>query len=95
MHEVVDWINDVHASNVTVLDVQDVMGGAVGKYLVFATAHTRNHMQRIAKTVTHELKERGVVMFGSSPKIEGAHSEDWMLVDGGEVRPALKPIREP
>ena len=42
-------------------------------------------MQRLAKAVAFELKQRGVIMFGQPPTIEGERTDDWMLVDGGEV----------
>mmetsp|Transcript_78361 Transcript_78361/g.234879 ORF Transcript_78361/g.234879 Transcript_78361/m.234879 type:complete len:315 (-) Transcript_78361:260-1204(-) len=83
--DVVDWMHEERASAISVLDVEHVMGGAVGNHLVFANANTKAHMRRIAKAVVYELKERGVVVFGSTPKVEGIESQDWMLVDGGDV----------
>lgn len=68
------------------LDVQEVMGGSIGDYLLFATANTSTHMRKIAKALLFELKTRGVVVFGTNPTIEGREADDWMLIDGGHVR---------
>ena len=86
VHDVIEWVHEERAAAITALDVKHVMGGAVGNHLVFATANTKLHMRRIAKAVVYELKERGVRVFGSSPTIEGVDSEEWMLIDAGDVR---------
>ena len=85
MHRVVEWINDERATEIIAFDVKHVSGGAVGNHLVFATANTKAHMRTISKAVVFELKERGVRVFGTTPTIEGTDSEEWMLVDGGDV----------
>lgn len=84
--EVVNWLDAELAVSLTVMDARGLMGGVVGDFLVFATARSASHMKRIAKSVAHELKSRGVVMYGSAPTIEGLDADDgWMLIDGGQV----------
>ena len=84
--DVSNWMMSELAVDVTVLDVREVMDRAAGDFLVFATARSHAHMRRLAKTVVYELKERRTIVWNNTgPVIEGADSEDWMLVDGGSV----------
>lgn len=83
--DVVQWLRAERALNVTAFDVSHLLSGSVGESFVFATGRSQAHMLRIGKAVRHELKHRGVLMFGKPPTIEGKDSDDWLLVDGGKV----------
>ena len=83
--DVVGWLQSELALDIRVLDVRGIMDGVVGDWLVFATARSTSHMKRLAETIVFELKQRGVIMFGQAPTIEGAQTDDWMLVDGGKA----------
>ena len=85
VHDVVRWLEEEHAFDVCYLEVKDLMDGAVGDWLVFGSARTEGHMKRTAKAVVHELKNKEVRLFGRGPEIEGASSDEWMLIDGGSV----------
>ena len=85
VHDVVRWLEEEHAFDVCYLEVKELMDGAVGDWLVFATARTEGHMKRTAKAVVHELKKKEVRLFGRGPEIEGGTSDEWMLIDGGSV----------
>lgn len=86
VEDVCGWLHSELGSDVSALDTRGMAGGgSMGEHLVFATATSKAHMSRIAKAVQHELKHRGVVMFDQAPTIEGRHSDDWLLVDGGSV----------
>jgi len=86
LDDVVSWLDAELALDVSALRVTGLLDGAVGDYFVFATARSRVHMRRVAKGVRHELKERGVATaLGAAPGIEGADSDEWMLVDGGHA----------
>jgi len=84
VEDVAGWLHSELGSSIVALDVRET-GGLGVEHLVFATARSRAHMQRIAGTVQIELKNRGVVRFEQAPFIEGRHSDDWLLVDGGSV----------
>ena len=84
--DVVSWLDAELAVSVTVMDARGLMDGAVGEFIIFATARSTSHMKRVSGTVMHELSARGVLMFGSAPTIEGLNSDDgWMVIDGGQV----------
>jgi len=84
--DVSSWMKSELAVDVTVLDVREVMDRAAGDFLLFATARSHAHMRRLAKTVLYELKERRVTVWNNAGAvIEGADSDEWMLVDGGSV----------
>ena len=84
--DVVSWLDAELAVSVTVMDARGLMDGAVGEFIIFATARSTSHMKRVSGTVMQELSARGVLMFGSAPTIEGLNSDDgWMIIDGGQV----------
>lgn len=85
IEDVLDWLRSEVALQIVAMETHGAMNGAVGEWLVFCTARSRAHMIRLAKLVAYELKERGVLMFGQAPTIEGIDTDDWMLVDGGAV----------
>jgi ribosome-associated protein len=84
--DVVGWLRAERAKDVVALDVSQILGGAIGEKLVFATGMTRAHMLRCAKAVRQEFKARGVQdIYGVPPVIEGERSDEWLVVDGGSV----------
>ena len=87
--DVVGWLRAERALDVRALDVGHLSKGAMGETLVFATARSKAHMLRVAKAVRHEMKHRGVQVENNTgygpPTIEGTHSEDWLLIDSGDV----------
>lgn len=89
VQEVIGWLEDEHAFDLCFLDVKHLMDGAVGDWLLFASARSTGHMLRTAKAVRQEFKRRDVTAPSPSgsatPSIEGQESDDWMLVDGGSV----------
>ena len=89
VQEVIGWLEDEHAFDLCFLDVKHLMDGAVGDWLLFASARSTGHMLRTAKAVRQEFKRREVTAPSPSgsatPSIEGQESDDWMLVDGGSV----------
>jgi len=85
MEDVVGWLRAERAEDVRALSVSGLLGGAIGEHLLFATGRSRTHMSRIARAVQQEFKAAGVIRYGQAPAIEGQHSDDWLLVDGGDV----------
>lgn len=73
------------AEDCVALDVSHLLGGAIGDAFIFGTGRSRPHMLRVAKAVKFELKARDTSIFHRTPTIEGKHSDDWLLIDGGSV----------
>ena len=84
LHQVVGWLRAERALDVRALSVRGLLGGTIGECLIFATAVSRAHMTRVARTVQVEFKNAGVVRYGQSPAIEGKQSDEWLLIDGGD-----------
>ncbi|EOD36179.1 hypothetical protein EMIHUDRAFT_362649 [Emiliania huxleyi CCMP1516] len=70
---------------VAVLDLRAVPSKPSVDWFLFASARSRSHMRTLARSVSHSLKQSGVLMFGGPPLIEGGESDEWMLVDGGRA----------
>ena len=85
MESVVGWLRAERAEEVRAISVRGLLGGAVGDCLVFASGRSPAHMTRIARAIQHEFKAAGVLRYGQAPAIEGRQSDDWLLVDGGDV----------
>jgi len=83
--DVVQWLHAERAEDVRALDVRELLGGAIGDALIFASGRSKAHMFRLAQAVRQEFKDRNVIRYGHPPMIEGKHSDDWLLIDGGEV----------
>jgi len=84
LHQVVGWLRAERAMDVRALSVRGLLGGTIGECLIFATAVSRAHLTRVARTVQIEFKNAGVVRYGQSPAIEGKQSDEWLLIDGGD-----------
>ena len=85
VHDVAGWLHAELGDDICALDARSMSGGGVGDFLLFASARSRQHMTRLASAVRLELKQRGVMREGQPAQIEGKHSEDWLVVDGGDV----------
>eukprot|EP00965_Chrysotila_dentata_P236997 6201641-Pleurochrysis_carterae.AAC.2 len=83
LDDVKSWLESELASDIVIMDT--LGDSSVGDWLVFCTAQSRAHMQRLATAVTYEMKHRGVLLRGEAPTMEGSESDDWVLVDGGHV----------
>ena len=74
--EVVQWLRAERAEQVTALDVSHLLGGSVGETFVFATGRSQAHMLRVGKAVRQEFTQRGVLIQGKPPTIEGKGADE-------------------
>lgn len=81
LQEYMAILDDHKAQDVVVMDLQTKCTFAA--YMIFVTAQSYRHMKVIANAAVRELRLRNIPRLNA--KIEGADSDDWMLVDGGNV----------
>lgn len=64
------------AMQINVLKIQDI--SSLADYFVIATATSSTHVRSLADEVEEKLKEEG-----ADPRVEGYHSNNWVLLDYG------------
>ena len=76
---VVDIASDKKASDILLLDIQNV--SYIADYFVICTGSNSRQIQAIANAIEEEMGERGVDMI----RREGAADSGWVLLDFGSV----------
>ena len=76
---VVDALEEIKASNITVLDTSKL--SAMFERMVIASAQSTRQTKALADNVVVRLKELGEQIYGR----EGEESGEWILIDLGEV----------
>ena len=76
---VVDALEEIKASNITVLDTSKL--SAMFERMVIASAQSTRQTKALADNVVVRLKELGEQVYGR----EGEESGEWILIDLGEV----------
>lgn len=76
---VVDALEDIKATDITVLDVAKLT--PITSCMIIASASSTRQAKSLAHNVQEKLKEQGVHVTG----VEGAQEGEWVLVDLGEV----------
>ncbi len=76
---VVDALEDIKATDITVLDVSHLT--SITSTMIIASASSNRQAKALAHNVQEKLKERGVAPNG----VEGEREGEWVLVDLGEI----------
>lgn len=76
---VVDALEDIKATDITVLDVSKLT--AITSYMVIASASSSRQAKALAHNVQEKLKEHGIEATG----VEGEREGEWVLVDLGDI----------
>ena len=76
---IVDALEDVKATNITVIDTSKL--SPMFERMIIASATSTRQTKALADNVVVKLKERGEEVLGR----EGEDSGEWILVDLGEV----------
>jgi len=76
---VVDALEDIKASDISVLDVSKLT--AITSYMIIASATSTRQAKSLAHNVQVKLKELGVEPTG----VEGEREGEWVLVDLGDI----------
>lgn len=76
---VIESLEDLKADNVCVLDVKDRT--SVTDFMIIASGTSSRHVKSLADNVVSEVKDHG----GKPLGIEGGATNDWVLVDLGEI----------
>lgn len=76
---VIAALEDLKAKDISVLDVTDRT--SVTDFMIVASGTSGRHLRSMAESVIQDLKERDI----REAKVEGGDSNDWVLVDLGDV----------
>ena len=76
---VVDALEDVKATDITVLDVTRLT--AITSFMIIATASSTRQAKSLAHNVQVKLRELGIDATG----VEGEREGEWVLVDLGDI----------
>ena len=76
---VVDALEDVKATDITVLDVAKLT--AITSIMIIATASSTRQSKSLAHNVQVKLRELGIEATG----VEGEREGEWVLVDLGDI----------
>ena len=76
---VVTALEDIKAHDIEVLDVRHIT--SLFDKLVIASADSGRQLRALANSVQHKVKDAGGRIYG----VEGDNSDDWMLVDTGDI----------
>lgn len=76
---VVDALEDVKATDISVLDVSKMT--SLTSYMIIASGSSNRQTRALADNVVKKLKEQGVEPLG----IEGESEGEWVLVDFGDI----------
>lgn len=72
-------LDDAKAEDVQVIDLEG--RSSIADQMIVATGRADRHVAAIADRVVAALKENGF----PAPRIEGAGSNEWVLIDAGDV----------
>lgn len=76
---VVEALEDVKASDITVMDVSHLT--AITSYMIIASASSSRQSKALAHNVQEKMRELGVTITG----VEGEREGEWVLVDLGDI----------
>lgn len=76
---VVDALEDVKASDITVMDVSELT--SITSYMIIASATSSRQAKALAHNVQEKMRELGVEITG----VEGEREGEWVLVDLGDI----------
>ena len=74
-HRVEDWLADLKAANVVVLDVRELTD--VTDYMIVASGRSGRHVRSLAEHIVEQSKKHGQQPLG----VEGLDQGEWVLVD--------------
>lgn len=72
-------LEDMKAIDISVIDVHAIT--SITDYMIICSGRSSRHLHSIADNVSMQAKKNGVISRG----IEGKNSNDWVLVDLGDV----------
>ncbi len=75
----VDALEGLKAIDITVIDVHEIT--SITDYMIICSGSSSQHIHSIADNVAMQAKKQGQQPLG----IEGKNSNDWVLVDLGDV----------
>jgi ribosome-associated protein len=76
---VVDALEDVKATDISVLDVSKLT--SLASYMIIASGTSNRQTRALADNVKKKLKENGAEIYGT----EGEQEGEWVLVDLGDI----------
>jgi ribosome-associated protein len=76
---VVDALEDVKATDISVLDVSKLT--AMASYMIIASGSSNRQTRALADNVQKKIKEKGGEVYG----VEGEQEGEWVLVDLGDI----------
>jgi len=78
-HAVVEALEEIKASDITVLDVRQMT--SLFDYMIIASAGSTRQTKALANNVQDKLRQIGARVLG----VEGEQTGEWVLVDLGEI----------
>jgi len=78
-HAVVEALEEIKASDITVLDVRQMT--SLFDYMIIASAGSTRQTKALANNVQDKLRQIGARVLG----VEGERTGEWVLVDLGEI----------
>lgn len=75
----IDALEELKASDITVINVHNRT--SITDYMIICSGRSSRHIHSIADNVVMRTKQAGQQPLG----IEGKHSNDWVLIDLGDV----------
>ena len=76
---VIKAIEDLKASEITLLDVQDLT--SITDLMIICNGTSNRHVKSIANNIVEQVKAHGVQPLGA----EGINDSDWALIDLGDI----------
>jgi ribosome-associated protein len=76
---VVDALEDVKATDISVLDVSQLT--SMASYMIIASGSSNRQTRALADNIKEKLKEKGAQIKG----VEGEQEGEWVLVDLGDI----------
>ncbi len=78
LDEIVHWLDEAKAEQIKTIDLAG--RSSIGDYMVIASGRSDRHVGAIAEQLHTKLKEQG-----TSARVEGLETCDWVLIDTGDV----------
>lgn len=75
LNKIVKILNDKKAIDVKTIDIKEK--SSLADYMIIASGTSRTHIRALADNVEEELKKEDIM----AHKIEGYHSDSWILMD--------------